>query len=413
MTLLIRRKYIEKILQYQNMGTITILKGVRYSGKSTILKQTYEELKKRGIPQENIKFIDFVKEGHDFQENSMTLSKLLDSSNKIKGNKYIFIDNIEYVNNWGRILHYRCKYRYDLNVYIAPINSSHMTNENIREIAYKHEIEIFPFSFREVLDYYKLNSNKKLKNLSENELFEEYQKYGGLPEVLDLKDTETKNQIIIWSYNDTLNPNIYNLYFKNFAKSFTKYLIETMGEEFNTKIFQSFVNRDSNGYFNMFNLSYELLTYYLNIISNIELIKACGDIDLVNNDYIWHGHKYYVPDPSFYFLCPYAKLNSKEILESLVFAELLRRDYKVARGVLDNDDITFVHNNRKEITFIQIEESIEEEEIRKKTLDKLNKVKGNKYIISTDRTDYSQEGVKHVNIIDFLKDENMITNYGD
>lgn len=62
MTLLIREKYIEKILKYQNMGAITILKGVRYSGKSTILKQTYEELKNRGISQENIKFIDFVKE---------------------------------------------------------------------------------------------------------------------------------------------------------------------------------------------------------------------------------------------------------------------------------------------------------------------------------------------------------------
>lgn len=208
MSLLIRKKYIEKILKYQNTGSIIALTGVRYSGKSTVLKQTYNELKKRNIPKKNIKFIDFRTWGYNLDDNWECLSNCIDSlSLDVKGSKYLFIDNIEFVENWGRILN-RCKYKYDLNIYIAPVNSNYLTNKNIREITYLHKIEIFPFSFKEFLEYYELNYNNKFKTLSEIELFEEYQKYGGLPEVLESEDIKYKYQIIKWSYQDTLNQNI-------------------------------------------------------------------------------------------------------------------------------------------------------------------------------------------------------------
>ena len=137
----------------------------------------------------------------------MSLKLYYSLSLDVKGSKYLFIDNIEFVENWGRILN-QCKYKYDLNIYIAPVNSNYLTNKNIREITYLHKIEIFPFSFKEFLEYYELNYNNKFKTLSEIELFEEYQKYGGLPEVLESEDIKYKYQIIKWSYQDTLNQNI-------------------------------------------------------------------------------------------------------------------------------------------------------------------------------------------------------------
>lgn len=264
------------------------------------------------------------------------------------------------------------------------------------------------------MEYYELNYNNKFKSLSDIELFEEYQKYGGLPEVLESEDIKYKYQIIKWSYQDTLNQNIYKLYYKDFGKTLMKYLIETLGEEFHPRIFQKFVNHESGGYFHIFNLSYELLTYYLYMLSKTELIEVCGDIDLVNNDFVWQDHKYYVPDSSFYQLCPYSKLNSKEMLESLVFTEFLRRNFKVSRGVLDCDEITFVHNNfHKGRIFIQVEKTLSDETIRKNTFNKLNQFDGGKYVISMDTADYSEKDITHVNIIDFLKDDKLITGNGD
>lgn len=77
MSLLIRKKYIEKILKYQNTGSIIALTGVRYSGKSTVLKQTYEELKKMNIPKKNIKFIDFRTRGYNPDDNWECLSNCI------------------------------------------------------------------------------------------------------------------------------------------------------------------------------------------------------------------------------------------------------------------------------------------------------------------------------------------------
>ena len=184
MSLLIRDRYIDKILEHRNMGAITVLTGIAYSGRSVLLKQAFDSLKaQEDIPQENIIFVDLIKMGSDREKNSRYLSDLIYSRiNDLKGSKYLFIDNIEYADNWGRIL-YGCKNNYYLNVYIAPFNSNYLTNKDLLEIAYVHRVRILPFSFKEAIEYSKLNSKDNVGELSEMELFEEYQRYGGLPEV--------------------------------------------------------------------------------------------------------------------------------------------------------------------------------------------------------------------------------------
>ena len=264
----------------------------------------------------------------------------------MKGDTYLFIDNIEYVKNWGSILKYSCKYQRHITVFVAVKNSNKYMNDDLREIlGYHCEIEVFPFSYKEYLEYYKINPNPKINNLNEKELFEEYQQYGGLPEVLETEDISYKYQIINWAYENTRNQNIYKLYFISFAKSLTKRLIETTGETFSTKIFQKFVNQDSWGQYDMFDLSYDLLLHYYSIITSMDIIKRCGNIDLVGDKFIMDEYKHYVSDPSFFALCRYSQINSKEMLESIIYMEFLRRNFNVARGIINNEEITFVHNN--------------------------------------------------------------------
>lgn len=404
---IIRKKYIQKILQNNYYGSVIFLTGVRYSGKSIILKQAYNELKKQNH-EDYIKFIDFKKIRLSAEEKRNILMKIFDTLIYEKGSKYLFIDNIEYLDKWGLIIHSNTKYKNDLKVYISLKNSNYITNNEFRQVLYKRQIEIFPFSFNEFIEYHNITSSNNDK-LTDKELFREYQRYGGLPEVSENNKLSYKSQIIKWSYEDSVYPNIYQLYFKDFAKDLTRYLIETMGQEFSETIFQKFVNKDSYGSFSMFNLSSDTLTEYMLRIKNTDLINICGIFNLENKESLWRNHVFYIADPAYFFLCPFKEDYSKHVLEAIVFIELKRRDFQVSRAIIKNDEITFVHQNNDNYTYIQLEVSLQDKNIRKKVFTKLEKLTGTKYVISMDDENYSQKDVRHVNLIEFLKNENIIT----
>jgi len=407
MTMLIRQEAVDEVLKHRNNACVTILIGPRYCGKSIILKQAYQQVLKEDHPDKNVKYIDFIKKSFDREKNADYLTQLIDTL-RLKREKeiYLFLDNIEYVKSWGRLLHYNTKYRYNLNIYIAPQNSNKLTNKNLREIGYKHIIKIYPFSFREILEYNKQKPEKDAK--SEEELYRQYKKTGGLPEIICDKTTKPE-QIIQWSYDDTIIPNTYKLEYADFAKTLIKYIIMDMGQLIYPPMLQKFINHYANGYFNVFNISQELLLYYLEIISNIEILETCPTIYITEGKQRWNDYRFYTTDPSYKHLKTFTE-DTKDLLESIVFTELRRRKIPVSRPVIDGEEITFLHKNLDQYTYIQVENTIKDENKRKTIYRKLRKT-GNsaKYVISEDTQNYSHEDIQHVNIIDFLKNKEIIT----
>ena len=262
MTILIRQEAIDEILKHRNTAFVTTIIGSRYCGKSTILKQTYRQVLKEDHPEENVKYIDFIKKSFDREKNADYLARLIDTLlENTEKDIYLFLDNIEHVESWGKLLHYSAKHRNNLNIYIAPQNSSRLTNKNMRELGYKHIIEVYPFSFSEVIQYNKQKPEKDAK--SEEELFKQYKQTGGLPEIVCDKAIPNTKQIIQWSYDNTVIPNTYNLEYTEFAKTLIKYIIMETGELIYPPMLQRFINHYANGYFRVFNISEELLLYYL------------------------------------------------------------------------------------------------------------------------------------------------------
>ncbi|RAP49120.1 MAG: hypothetical protein BZ136_03795 [Methanosphaera sp. rholeuAM74] len=412
MTMLIRQEVVDEVLKDRNTARVTTLIGPRYCGKSTILRQAYQQVLKEDHPEENVKYIDFTKKSYDRQKNSEYLAQLLDTLRQNREEEiYLFLDNIEYVKSWGRLLHYNTKYRYNLNIYIAPQNSSRITNKNLRKIGYKHIINIYPFSFREILEYNKQKPEKDAK--SEEELYRQYKQTGGLPEIVCDKAIPNVEQIIRWSYDNTVIPNTYKLEYAEFAKTLIRYIIMDMGQLIYPQMLQKFINHYANGYFNVFNISQELLQYYLQIISNMEILETCPTIYVTEDKQRWNDYRFYTTDPSYKHMITFRD-DTKDVLESIVFIELRRRKIPVSRAVIDGEEITFLHKNRDQYTYIQVENTIKDENKRKKVYRKLRKT-GNsaKYIISEDTQNYTHEDIQHVNIIDFLKNKQIITEQGE
>lgn len=403
--MLIRKKYIEKIIK--GYRSIKILTGLRQSGKSTLLKQVYEELKNR-VSHENMLYINFEERKYQRIHTSQQLNKIIkEFSKKSNDKKYIFLDNIERINDWNYLRAYRYSQEYEF--FITVKNSNIRVNENLRNmIGDCQRIEIFPFSFKEVLEYKKQQKGRELSIEEEKESFKEYQKFGGLPKVYSYNQTLKRYVYINKVYKEFLYDNLCILDLTEFSQLILKLLIEDTAQEFSIKNFAHYINTyDEASVGEIFNLSYELLRKYLNYLSRTDLINVCKyynpKIKVYSNKY----QKYYVKDVSFINVLHYKNMDKRNIIETIIYNQLLKMGFKVQHAIFDEDEITFKCHNYHNSFLIHFEESLNDKRFRFKTYDKLNKIDSfyKKIILSFDQEDYSQEQIKHMNIIDFLKQE--------
>ena len=113
--------------------------------------------------------------------------------------------------------------------------------------------------------------------------------------------------------------------------------------------------------------------------------------------------KFYLTDVSF------ARIHSDKIdigasLENIVFNELLNRGYDVKIGILRNAEVDFVAQRGNEKKYFQVYYLLATDETVKREFGAYDNVKDNypKYVLSLDRFDFSQDGIIHKNIIDWL-----------
>ena len=98
------------------------------------------------------------------------------------------------------------------------------------------------------------------------------------------------------------------------------------------------------------------------------------------------------------------QINNSRIIENIVYFELLRRGYEVTIGCVGNYEIDFVCKRMGEKIYVQVTRELTHEDVIEREFRPLLMVKDNypKYVISTDEFDMSHEGIKHLNILDFL-----------
>ena len=187
---------IKRHLKYELVqGKAFVCIGVRRCGKSTMLYQIIEKLKRKGIKNENILYINFFDDRLMDTKHS-NLSLITEAYYSIypekKGTEtiYCFFDEVQEADNWepfvDRILRTeKCE------VFISGSSAKMLSKELAtqmrgRSIAW----ELFPFSFKEFADYKKADyKNLTTKNrLILKNCFDEYFKKGGFPEVRNVSD---------------------------------------------------------------------------------------------------------------------------------------------------------------------------------------------------------------------------------
>lgn len=394
MRIIIRNDYFNTLKSVKGTPDIKVITGIRRSGKSVILRSFINYIKKID-KRANIIFIDFslVK-----NETLLEYHKLVDyvESKYIKTkNNYIFIDEVQMCKGFEKaIIDFHSKEKYD--IYITGSNAFLLSSDLETLFTGRvFSIEVFPFSFKEYIQYYKYKDIYSA--------FSSYMVEGGMPGVYQYNDLMEKNDYLNGVINSIIYKDIvlkYNIIKKEMINKLADYMISNISQQLSSRN----IEKELKKYFDK--CSHVTLIKYMNYLCNSFAFYKIRRYDIQGKMYLSTNEKYYLADHSF----KYSKLGSKnadygQIMENIVAIELLRRGYEVYAGNLYNKEIDFIALKQSEKIYIQVSYNIDSKETRARELDPLYRIKDAypKILISNTKMPmFDLEGVKIFDITDWL-----------
>ena len=394
-----RELYLNQIERLIDKEPIKIITGVRRSGKTYLLKSIQQELKMRGVSEENIFLISFESMKYNKIENFSQLDECIISLTKnTKGKVYLLFDEIQNVKNWEKSIN---SYRVDLDcdIYITGSNSELLSGEMATLISGRYyQINIYPFSFAEFLQYKKEMQKTDADNL--DEMFREYIEYGGMPPIQQVAQ-EDKYSYLGDIYNTILLKDIitrHNIRNTDMLNRILDYVIMNIGKNFSATNIVKYMKHERR------KVSKDTILDYILYSKSACFIHKAPRKDIKGKKVLQNNEKYFLVDHGFY-QAKYGEIeNMGSILENIVYIELLRRGYDVKIGIINEKEIDFVCTKDKEKIYIQVAYQLKNDETIEREFSGLAKINDNfdKYVLSMDKLDFSGGGLKHRNIIDFL-----------
>lgn len=401
---MIKRKfYLEKIVKLIDTEDIKVITGVRRCGKTVLLKQIIDELENRGIASENIIYMSFESSKYKNIRNDDDLDEFIFSkTNNLNGKIYLLFDEIQKVKNWEVSLN---SYRVDLecDIYIAGSNSQLLSGELATLISGRYiSINMLPFSFKELIQYH----DEMHENIDEIKLFEQYLSYGGFPGLLNYENEEKEKYLYDLYSTIVLNDILYKNKVKDLdlLERLMEFMISNIGQLFSANSISKYIKNENR------KTTPHTIINYMDYARNAFIFYQIKRENIKQKRKLLISDKYYLVDSGFYFIFNGStQRNWGQLLENIVFLELIRQGYSITIGKIQDLEVDFVCRKANQIKYIQVSQSILDENTRKREFKSLEKISDSypKYVISMDSFDFSANGIIHLNIIDFLKSENF------
>lgn len=197
----------------------------------------------------------------------------------------------------------------------------------------------------------------------------------------------------------------YNIRDINVLERLIRYITDNIGNTFSANSISNYLKYEK------INVSNKTIYNYISYLKNTCLISKAQREDLIGKRLLKISEKYYLIDHGFnQAILGENTENIGRTFENIVYIELLRRDYKITIGKINNLEVDFVCKRNKKKIYIQVSYLLHSDETIKREFNPLLKIKDNydKYVISLDNFDFSHDGIKHFNIIDFLINENSL-----
>ena len=397
-----RDEYIKKIVPFIDKDVIKVLTGIRRSGKSVMLKLLMEDLKNRGINEKQFIYINFENLKYRNLKNYERLYDFI--LNKVDDkykSYYIFLDEIQEVEEWERCVNsLRVDEDFNFDIYITGSNAKLLSGELSTYLAGRYiEFVVYPFSFKEFFEIMK----EKNKEIDLKEAFQDYVKFGGMPFLHNLDyNFEASMQYLQDLYASIILKDITqrnNIRDTDLLERIINYVVMNIGNTFSATSISKFFKSENR------KVATETILNYIKACEEAFLIYRVARNDLLGKKILNVNEKYYIADHGIReAIMENNQKNINQVLENIVYFEMLRRGYNVKIGKVDNLEVDFVCKKNDETIYIQVSYLLASEDTKEREFSVLENIKDNypKYVLSMDEFDMSRNGIKHVNLIEFL-----------
>ena len=397
--MIIRERYLKKIIAAKDTEFIKVITGVRRSGKSTLLLMLKDFLINDGVKEDNIIHINFESAMYDDIDDYKDLYKYVKERIK-KGRTYLLLDEVQNVTSWEKAIN-SFNVDFDIDIYITGSNAYLLSSELSTLLSGRYiEIKMYPLSFKEYLVF----NNYDNDNLDDK--FNEYLKYGGLPALSLIKDND---ELVLSYLNDIYNSIVKkdiidrnNLKDTALLENIIKFLATNIGSPISSTKISDYLN--SNKIVEKSN--HQTIDNYLNMLEKSFIMYKADRTDIKSKALLKTLGKFYISDTGIRnIILGFRNIDEGHLLENVVYLELLRRGYKVNIGKTNEYEVDFVAENPNIIKYYQVTQSLQNDEVRDRELRSLESINDNyeKIILTMDKTinnDYN--GIKVINIVEWL-----------
>lgn len=399
--MIVREQYLSQIIPLIDKPLIKVLTGVRRSGKTVLLSQIQNYLLNSGKTKSQIITISLEsKMNARFKNGDVLYSYLLDVCRTLNDTAYIFLDEIQTVSKWEEVVS-SLLVDLDCDIYITGSNSKLLSGELATLIAGRYvQIHVYPFALSEAKQICIQNQTYK----SDEILFENYLKYGGLPLRFSLEDislepylSDTYDAIVVKDIvqrNHIKDTNLLNL--------LLAFLMDNIANPFSARSIVTALKQEG------INTTVDTVLAYIGYIKKAMILYSAQRYDIKGKKLLSTNEKYYAVDLGLRNCIKSSNgIDYNKLFENVVYLELLYRGYDVKVGKTDDYEIDFVAYKGSDTLYIQVCYLLATQETIDREFGNLEKIKDNypKIVVSADIPDFSRNGIKHYNIIKFLLNE--------
>ncbi len=427
-----RDLYLNKLIAFKDTEPIKVVTGIRRCGKSSLLKLMQEYLLDNGVSQDQIIKINF--ESYEFKD--MTTDDFYNyvKSRIIEDKKmYLFFDEVQRMAKWEECIN---AFRVDFNsdIYITGSNAYLLSSEYSTYLSGRCiEIKMLPLSFSEFLSFHNFkvieekNSlgvlkknvyDKSGERLDIKEVFDAYLRYGGMPGIDDVGLEQEKVMTLLEGIYSTVivrdilerekRKGEHKVTDSILLRKITLYLADNIGSNISpSNIGNVLVNeglleeRKKSG-----TPGVHTIQSYISTLMESYFFYDIKRFDIKGKELLRTLGKYYIVDIGLRnYLLGMRNRDTGHVLENIVYLELIRRGYDVAIGKIGNLEVDFVATNSNEKVYIQVTESLINENVKEREITPLEKIHDHyeKIILTLDTGfDNNYNGIKLVNVIDWL-----------
>ena len=407
-----RKEYLDFLVKSKDRQIIKVVSGVRRCGKSTLFEIYKDFLLENGVAKNQIISINF--EDIDYEEltDYKKLYEYIKSKMIENKRNYIFLDEIQHVDKFEKVVD-SLFIKENTDLYITGSNAYFMSSELATLLSGRYiELKMLPLSFKEYyqakLEYEKLEQKENRISKTLIQYYNEYIVNSSFPYTLQL-DSDLKNihEYLSGIYNSVLLKDIVaRLKISDVMRleSVVKYIFDNIGNLTSlSKIANTLTSMGRK-------TDAKTIEKYIRGLTDSLLVHEVSRYNIKGKEFLSTLSKYYVTDLGLrQIILGNRNIDMGNILENIIYLELLRRKGNVYVGQFDKNEIDFVVINSNEIEYYQVALTVLDENTLKRELDAFKNIKDNypKYLITLDdvmvNTDY--DGIKVVNALEWLLGE--------